>query len=154
MGTHILSDAIIRVAAQSKNIHAKAKEVVLAASDIDTQYFNEEISPKLPSIAQHITLYCSNNDTAITTSQRVHLDYSRIGDCRSKATEVNSMDIIDASEANDSTLGHAYVAESDYILNDMFYLIKNHLPAKDRINLSRSGSISSRRWIFKKPIKD
>lgn len=150
MGTHIMSDAIIRAAAQSSKLKGKLQEVILAAPDIDNQFFREEIASRLVSISKHVTLYCSNNDQALNISKTIHKEYPRAGDCSSKIVIINGMDTIDASEANSSFVGHAYVSDNETVLNDMFYIIKHGIPAGERMNLSQLGVAGRKYWAIKK----
>lgn len=149
MGTHILCDALIRAAAQYPMLKNKLKEMILAAPDIDAQYFREQIGPEVANISKHVTLYCSKNDAALSFSYSVHVGYARAGDCENKVTLVDKIDTIDASEADTSLMGHAYVADSNNIINDMYAMIKSNVPAKDRISLSSAEQDGKKYWIYR-----
>lgn len=128
------------------------REVVLTAPDIDADVFRRDIAPQLVAIGTSVTLYASSKDRALKASRAVH-GKPRAGDSGGDLVVVRGMETVDASDIDTSVigLGHAYVAESRPVLEDLFLLITDHKRAAQRFGLMRLKSASGETyWKFRR----
>ena len=104
----------------------------MAAPDIDTEVFINDLAPKLVDASRNTTLYASSNDKALQTSREVHGGYPRAGDAGEHLIILPGIDTIDASGVDTSFLGHSYFAEAGSILRDIKELVGLSKPAAQR----------------------
>lgn len=110
---------------------------IFAAADIDTQSFLR-LSQSLPQTAEHVTLYASAYDRALQCSQQLH-GYARLGQGGDHLLSLDApwCDAIDASPVTSYlfALNHSYYAQSDSLLDDLRFLIRDRVPASERPRL-------------------
>lgn len=131
MGNRALTEALSRLSYEQPGIKSHIREVVLAAPDIDAAYFRTSIAPRLPQVAQHVTLYASSHDLALAASKRVH-SYTRAGQSGAGLLVVSHIDTIDASAASADMLGHSYIADAGPVIEDLRQLIALHRSPPER----------------------
>lgn len=153
MGNRALARAFIDVGRElPADKLALFREVILTAPDIDADVFRRDIAPQLVAIGTSVTLYASSKDRALKASRAVH-GKPRAGDSGGDLVVVRGMETVDASDIDTSVigLGHAYVAESRPVLQDLFWLITDHKRAAQRFGLetlrNASGEIY---WKFRR----
>ena len=119
---------------------AKLRQIIFAAPDVDRAVF-EQVAEAFKGCAERFTLYASDNDLAMKLSQLLHR-YPRAGDAGGDLVIVDSVDTIDASDADASLfgLGHSYFADKRSILADVFELLKRDTSPGQRFGLSRKVS--------------
>jgi esterase/lipase superfamily enzyme len=122
-------------------------QIVLTAPDIDKDEFLQ-LALKFQGSADRITLYASSNDKAIKASKYIH-SYPRAGESGDDIVITNGIDTIDASSVDTSFLGHSYFAEKHTVLSDLFYLIGEGKPPKERYGLESHASAKGGYWAFK-----
>ena len=128
MGTRIALRAVSESCVSSELL---VKELVLAAPDIaaerdndDFGYFLRKVSP----CAGRVTIYASDYDTALITSESVHGGVPRAGrlpveNMRYANGEYGpNIDVVDASLAPDDAVGHGYFFMSYEMLHDMTWV--------------------------------
>ncbi|WP_372896909.1 alpha/beta hydrolase [Stieleria sp.] len=108
--------------------------VVLAAPDVDADRFRRDLAPALTSIAEHVTLYASSDDQALIASKQVH-GYPRAGESGDDIVVVPGVETIDVSGIDLSLLGHSYYGDAPSMLQDLYQLVRNRLPATQRPQL-------------------
>jgi len=119
--------------------------VVLAAPDIDADYFRRDLANRILGTAEQVTLYASSNDRALIASKQVH-GYPRAGDAGANIVVVPGIETIDVSGIDLSLLGHSYYGDSRAILTDLFELMHQRLPASQRQMLMPQQAASLIYW--------
>ena len=131
MGTRVTSYAIRDLSAHWPRL--VLGQVVFAASDIDSATFVTQLAASVRGRAERLTLYGSARDRAILASKKVvHGSRSRVGSGPPSIVMLDGVDYVDASGVDTDLIGHAYVAENEKLLNDLFYLLQRRLPASKR----------------------
>lgn len=140
MGHQLVLDAMSQIA--QNNPQSFINEMFLNAPDYDAQTF-KTIAPSLKKLANHITLYCSQNDKAMTAS-KIFNNNERLGAC----SNIEQIDVINVSAIDDSALGlgHGYYS-SKSILNDMFLTLIGIQP-KQRLFIAKSSDNSNLEGYF------
>lgn len=123
----------LRALASSPGRGAKLRYVLLMAPDIDADTF-KELAADIQRSATQVTLYASSNDRALLASKALH-GYPRAGDAGDRILVLPGMETIDVSAADTSFLGHSYYGHRS-VLDDVFYLVRHDLPAKERAGLN------------------
>lgn len=146
MGNRALTRVIASIMEDKPKLRKRIKEIILTAPDIDAQVFKRAIAPRLTKAGRPVTLYTSNEDKALFLSKGIHA-YPRAGDSGEDMIILPGIETIDASGINSGFLKHSYFAESDPVLNDMFYLINRGNRANDR-KLRGVDTKNGRYWSF------
>ena len=125
-----------------ENIHnhptlaaAKFGQIILAAPDINEQYFRR-VASLYPQLSARTTLYVCAGDRAMQASGAGH-DNMRIGYCP-PVTVVSGIDTIEATNVSLDLLGHGYYAAATSVLYDMFILLNSNTPPAKRPSLMRA----------------
>jgi esterase/lipase superfamily enzyme len=108
-------------------------QIILAAPDVDKDYFNEK-GDLYTRIADRVTLYASSNDVALNASKKLRPHLDRAG-LMPPPVHVQGVDVVDVGEVNLTLLGHAYVSSEIRVLHDMFSLIKDNMPPQERLGV-------------------
>lgn len=125
MGTYALSEAVRELGLAEQLKTPLFDQVILAAADIDTEYFKERILPHFKASGRRLTMYASPNDFALTGSA-IPSGRVRIG--RDVDTVVSLMELegIDASSADCVAWwrpwegwNHAYYGDVPAVLKDI-----------------------------------
>ncbi|HEV7485186.1 MAG TPA: alpha/beta fold hydrolase [Thermoanaerobaculia bacterium] len=145
MGNRVMAQALARLA--TPETRAKFSQVVLAAPDIDADVFKRDLAPALLRLSSHVTLYASSRDKALNASKRLHQS-PRAGEAGKNITIVAGVDTIDVSAVDTSLLGHAYVADNQTVLSDVFCLLRGAITAPQRCRLSAARAAAGRYWRF------
>lgn len=142
MGHQLVLDGLVKNV--KKNNKLLINELFLNAPDYDAQAF-KKIADDLNKIAQHITVYCSNNDKAMTASKLFNNNL-RLGAC----VNVDKIDVINVSAIDDPTLGlgHGYYS-SKTILNDMFFRLLG-ISAEQRLFIAKSNNTNNEKYFIRK----
>jgi len=145
MGTLIMSTALGDVFSTDKDGMKKISNVILAAPDIDSDYFKARLYPRLPIGKTTFTLYASSKDKALELANRLGGSYPRLGQAGQKIAVLPDITTIDATSVDTSFIGHSYFGDSRTVLSDIYHLITNGLPPEQR-NLQRSSGQNGRYW--------
>lgn len=124
----------------------KLRYVLLMAPDIDADTF-EELAANFRRSATQVTLYASSNDRALLASKVVHR-YPRAGDAGERILVIPGVETIDMSAADTSFLGHSYYGHRS-VLEDVFYLIRHDLLAKERAGLNPIAAPAGVFYLFR-----
>ncbi len=123
MGNRLVTEALQMLdSVSTAHLKPRIGEVILTAPDIDTGVFNEIIAPRLTKFAARVTLYASTKDQAIGASAGAHSN-PRVGDFQSLLTVPAGIEVIDATSADLSSLGHSYYGDSESVIADLCYLL-------------------------------
>lgn len=96
-------------------------QVILAAVDLDTELFERDYAPAVAQSARHVTIYVSDGDWALGSSQKLYR-YARLGQPGNAETLVAaypSFDVVDATAHDHGAFGHLYYGASPRVLKDL-----------------------------------
>jgi esterase/lipase superfamily enzyme len=149
MGNRGLTRALAALAVTEPQEVKRIKEVILAAPDIGTVEFTEQVVPGLRKLGAPITLYASSNDRALALSEQLH-GGKRAGESGDHLVVLNGIETIDASNADTDLVGHSYYGDRRTVLADMWYLINGDMRAQQRCCLKPTLLHSQPYWVFLK----
>jgi esterase/lipase superfamily enzyme len=109
-------------------------QIVFTAPDVDRDYFSDAIQSMAES-AERITLYASDNDLALRSSQFIH-GAPRAGTAGDVIVKLAGLDSIDMSSVPADALGHSYFAANSGAIYDIFRLLWRGDPPPDRCGMS------------------
>jgi len=132
IGTRGLTRALIALGQTDPKSIGRIKEVILAAPDIGTTEFTEQIAPSLRKLGAPITLYASSNDRALSLSMQLH-GGARAGESGDHIVVFNGIETIDASNTDTDLVGHSYYGDRRSVIADMSYLVNEDLSAGKRV---------------------
>ena len=121
MGTRVLTTALKELAASPAAAPVQYDQIVLAAPDIDAAVFKRQIAPRIVTAAERISIYSSSKDWALVASKKAHR-YKRLGEGGENLTtfpEWRQIEVLDATNVDESLLGHSYYGDSPTILRDV-----------------------------------
>jgi esterase/lipase superfamily enzyme len=141
--------ALVEALENFPDIASSLGEVVMAAPDIDATLFRKSVS-ELHGKAKRYTLYGSASDRAIKLSKTVHAGYPRAGDGDKDILVMNGIETIDATKVGEDLFGfgHSYFSDKPRVLSDLYYLIRESLPASRREGLCEEKLGNLRYWIL------
>jgi len=121
-------------------------QLVFTAPDVDRDYFMDAVGD-LNAAAQRTTLYASDTDYAIRSSQFFH-GAPRAGSAGGAILNVSGLDSIDMSSVPADSLGHSYFAANAGALYDMFRLLWRSDPPPRRCGMINPKADASSVWRF------
>ena len=130
MGNRAVSYALQLLRAEDIGRRVRMQHIVLTAPDIDADTFRE-LAAEIKAVAERVTLYVSPDDQALALSKKFHGN-PRLGE---SISIIQGIDTIDASSVDTSFIGHSYYAENRSVLSDIFSLLKEGKPPKDRFGM-------------------
>jgi esterase/lipase superfamily enzyme len=150
MGNLVVVDALAR--AQS-NPPVKLKELILAAPDLDWDYF-EHTGPALMQLADGVTLYASSADKAMMASKLV-AKVPRAGDViNGEPIIIPGIEAIDVTAVGDELFGinHDTFSSNRAVIDDIGLVLSTHLhpPGKRLREIigMPAGVIPSKFWKY------
>lgn len=147
MGNRAFGAAVESLAQDLQQNQKIFNEVILAAPDVDARVFKEKIAPNLTGLAQHVTLYASQNDMALMASRAVN-GYPRAGDVGANILILNGIDTIDVTKIDTSLMGHAYYGDNTTVISDIYALMQNARMPTQRQWLRDISSPGGMYWYF------
>jgi pimeloyl-ACP methyl ester carboxylesterase len=149
MGNRVLLEALQTYLAtrEPKNRQHIFDQIVFTAPDVDREDFVGTVK-SLQGVAARVTLYASNTDLALQSSQIVH-DAPRAGLAGVNIISLPGIDTIDMSAVPADSLGHTYFAANSGAIYDLFRLFWRGDPPPKRCGMSsrKAGSVLSV-WLF------
>ncbi|MDB5285267.1 MAG: alpha/beta hydrolase [Mucilaginibacter sp.] len=134
MGNRVIENMMIELNRQKgDNITALFKEVILAASDVDWQIFEDPRAfYSIVNICQRVTVYYNTRDLALVVSETTKNAYNRLGkfgfrDCHKVPSHVYSVDcsgLKDQSTSETEIVQHWYYKESPKAVIDIIQVLK------------------------------
>jgi len=125
MGTRVLSNALVELADNQDGADFRYNQIILAAPDIDAEIFKQRIAPRIVGRAERISIYASSKDLALVASKKAHNNI-RLGEGGPNITVFPGMsmiEVVDASNVDESLLGHSYYGNSPTLLRDLRLLL-------------------------------
>ncbi|MDA7874082.1 alpha/beta hydrolase [Rhodopirellula sp.] len=146
MGNRAMT-AAIRQISQQHNAADKPlfDRIVLAAPDIDADYFRRDAAPALVQVANHVTLYASSDDQALIASRKVN-GYPRAGDSGTDIVIAPGIETVDVSGTDLSLLGHSYYGDNETMLRELYDVLRARLPATQRTSLIQRNAGPMTYW--------
>ncbi|MCM2375077.1 alpha/beta hydrolase [Aporhodopirellula aestuarii] len=141
------ADATCRAIAELDAEGQLFEQIVLAAPDIDTTYFETNLLPKIMPKAKRTTLYCSKNDWALYASDRFN-DGPRAGDSSDQVIVAVGLDTVDASDMDTELLGHSYYGSCMPLIEDVRMLLTENLSPEDRRLKAQQTAQKIPFWMF------
>jgi esterase/lipase superfamily enzyme len=121
-------------------------QIVFTAPDVDRDYFTDAIQ-SLTGTAERVTLYASDNDYALRSSQFFH-GAPRAGTA-GDVIVLAGVDSIDMSSVPADALGHSYFAANSGAIYDIFRLLWRGEPPPQRCGMSnRKAGATLNVWWF------
>jgi esterase/lipase superfamily enzyme len=148
MGSRVLAEGLRRMNTSAwPDDRAALREVVFAAPDINADTFRKFIT-NFHTCANRFTLYASNGDKALETSQKLH-KYPRAGEAGDAIVVTQGLETIDASAVDTALMGHSYFCENRIIIQDLFNLImKGEGGATPRFGLKSCAVPAGTYWVM------
>lgn len=136
LGTRGVFLALVQLSHVKRISRPLLNELVLIAPDIDAGTFKQYL-PAIRPLARNITIYVSDNDSALALSKEVH-GYPRLGEAGHHLQNVNGVDIIDVTETGmRSPSGHLYQLYNRHVINDLDQLLNQGKSVAQRTNLKQ-----------------
>lgn len=150
MGNRAMVDALELLAARREGAGETAPlfdQAIFAAPDEDAQLFAEMLKTIRP-LVRRMTLYGSDNDSALRASQRLHGEEPRAGQAGESILIAKPVDSIDMSVLGEDMLGHGYFASSTSALTDILWLFWRDSPPDKRCGMDTKDAPKGRYWLF------
>jgi esterase/lipase superfamily enzyme len=141
MGNEVLGEAFLRMPRGRKLFH----EIVSAAPDVDAEDFRAEIGPAMVELGDRVTLYVSDDDSALRASKGLHGGQPRAGQA---GETIIVMPLIDTIDVTGVAPGHSYIFEDEAVRSDLVALIREHAAADRRPSLDPAPD-GRGYWILK-----
>jgi esterase/lipase superfamily enzyme len=149
MGNRVLTRGFADLIATDPGKRRSFREIVLTAPDIDVDVFKRELAPKILVPGPRFTLYANSNDRALQVSDIVNGAW-RLGQGGERITILRGVDSVDASPVRTDFLSHSYFGDTETLLSDLFYLIRESKPVEQRFRLESVTSSDGKYWRFKR----
>jgi esterase/lipase superfamily enzyme len=148
MGNRGLLRALQRIAANAETRgKVRFDQIFLAAPDVDRDLFLD-LAHLYPAHAERATLYASDADLPVHLSSKLH-DAPRAG-YYTPYTVAAGVDTVAVPDFDIDLLGHAYFAQAEALLHDIFDLMRHNAPPakRQRITPARDGGLAF--WRLRK----
>ncbi len=145
LGNRVAMGGLQSLASQRPDTAREIREVVFAAPDVDQELFRTRISSDILDLGPRYTLYASDHDLALLTSEWLQ-GGKRLGRGGTALYLATGLDSIDATAVTGQlfSLNHSYFGDNSSVLSDLFYLIRygsgpSQRPHLKRIDADRGG---------------
>jgi len=149
MGNRALLDALPLYLAKRTPAKPGSRlgQIVFTAPDVDRDLFVDAV-PGIVGAAARLTLYASNSDKALRTSELLH-GAPRAGLAGDRLITLGGLDSIDMSSIQADLMGHSYFADNTGAMYDLFRLLWRGDPPPRRCGMvGRGGAQASQSWKF------
>jgi esterase/lipase superfamily enzyme len=153
MGTRGVFLALVRMSDRHIDETPLLNHLVLLAADIDAGIFSQYLDVIRP-LVRTITIYVSENDSALALSEEVH-GYPRLGISGRHLQDLDGIEIIDISATGRRRAsGHLYHLYNNTVINDLAQLLNENRLASDRSGLQQDLQMGSNYWNLFPPDVD
>lgn len=151
MGNRLMTAVMNRLLnkASFKSQQHLIHQIVLAAPDIDQNVFQNTILPEFQNAGIRRTIYASDQDEALSSSETLRLGLPRLGDGGNSLFVANGVDTVDASNIESGGNHHSYIFETKELLTDLHYLLNFGMPPVQRRLRARVKNKLTY-WLFPK----
>ncbi len=156
LGSQALARALVQVAEELGQVNRPVFcEVILAAPDIDRDFFRDVVLFKLlrSGLVEQYTLYASSTDSVLKTSESLHV-YPRAGNADDGLVPVNHprFNTIDASAVRSRWLSfnHDYFITEPRVIRDLVEVLcrRNRDPASEGRAMQRRDDQPGSPWVM------
>jgi esterase/lipase superfamily enzyme len=145
MGNLALARTVARL---SNGSPLRFGQIILAAPDVDAELFRE-LAKAYPSICDRATMYISPRDKAVGLAQWLRDGRPRAGYSPPRVC-VPGVDTIEFAEIDLFELGHAYFAEAEPVLHDMWTVLHDTRLPGERLRLHEmEGDAGAKYWSIR-----
>jgi esterase/lipase superfamily enzyme len=147
MGNRVLTEGYQQLLQDQPGLARAFQDIVMAAPDVDQEDFRLNLAPRLLSSGPRFTLYASEHDLALGSSEFLQ-GGKRLGSGGPALFVDRRLDSVDASVVTGAffSLNHSYFGDTTTVLSDLFYLIRQQRAPQDRPNLRRLSVGSGVAW--------
>ncbi|MBK8491311.1 MAG: alpha/beta hydrolase [Saprospirales bacterium] len=145
MGNRALTESLMNLARKEPD-QRLFDQVILAAPDVDSKAFVQDIAPLIYQTAQNVTLYASSKDKALLLSEKIN-KAPRAGEAGEHLVVVDHIETVDASDIDTDFLGHSYFSNTWLLIDDLHKLIDKGWVAERR-ELKTKERERWRYWLF------
>lgn len=147
MGNRVVESMMVELLSLKSNVTAIFKEIILAASDVDWQVFEDPRAfNKLTETGERVTVYYNNKDLALFISETTKNAYNRLGkfgfrDYHLVPAHIYSVDctnVMDEKAVDSKLIQHWYYKESPAAVNDITQTLTSKR-VEDFINDTRTA---------------
>lgn len=133
MGTYLLTRALVDLIDRKKDL-SPIGSVILISADIDAGDFKALYYPQLKKTLEgRMVLYVSGRDEALALSQAVHHGKPRLGEGGAKATVLEGVATLDATQSSqDCGICHG-LWQVNGVINDLYLALHQGLPPDKRL---------------------
>jgi esterase/lipase superfamily enzyme len=150
MGSRGILLALIRMSKSYSDRLPLINNLVLVAPDVDVGIFRQCLD-RLRPLARRISIYVSDNDSALLLSQELH-GYPRLGMTGPQLHSLDGIEIIDLSATGRSSAsGHVYHLYNKDAANDLYMLINENVMASKRSGLKKDSKSGPNYWKLSLP---
>jgi esterase/lipase superfamily enzyme len=130
MGNQVLVNALNELSLKQDNKGIHFTSIILAAPDVDSEWFEFQLAPRIKNLATRWALYTSENDGALIASNKVN-QAKRLG---MPGSFIDNIDIIDTSGLNAAPWSipesHSYYANKLPVIEDLVNHLKGIPPSQ------------------------
>ncbi|MFK7738192.1 MAG: alpha/beta hydrolase [Pirellulaceae bacterium] len=138
MGNRALMESIERLQLRGGGVAGRRQgpkmlgTVIMAAPDVDAQIFESRYANALQSVADHATIYFTDDDLALQVSRRLHVS-PRLG--LGALPNGAGVEAVHTGDQGIFSLGHSYYGSDPVVIDDMKQVLNSRKRAADRAYL-------------------
>ena len=133
LGCRLTGQTVVSIVqAETETAGFRLANVVLAAPDVDAQYFEKMVAPALITVTSRVTVYHSRRDIALAFSKTYNGGQSRLGSIGSTRSDIET---IDYSALGGIFLAHGFYCKHPVMVKDLHGVLGNTIPPSQRIFL-------------------
>ena len=137
MGNRLLAETLRKLSYHFRSGELpRLSQVILTAPDIDAEYFQTAIAPRIVQTADRVTIYSSSRDLALKASSVVNrIGRKRLGEAGDELStfpDYRSIEMVDASTVDTGlfSLNHSYHADDPTVLDDIAMVLDGLAPGE------------------------
>jgi esterase/lipase superfamily enzyme len=134
------------LAIDRKHVLPAINQTILAAADVDSDSMSQ-LGRHAISNAKRTTSYISDIDTALKLSGWLH-SFPRVG-LTPPTYILKGMDTVLVNGDDLGLANHGYISSSSRVLADIFSILKDDTPPKDRFSMERAVVGNDTYWRLK-----
>ena len=146
MGNRALTEALELYALRRPDARDHFDQIIFAAPDVDSELFVHQTGV-FERLARRMTLYTSDADLALSTSQRLHGN-PRAGLAADTPLVAGAFDTIDMSVVGAGILNHSYFAADASALSDVLWLFWRNPPPDSRCGMVAEVGEAKPHWVY------
>ena len=149
--------AVSLTTAGNQNPELCLDQIVLAAADVDAEWFGKMAVPHLKRVARHITVYCSTADTALSFSKQWSIGTHPLGlGVSPLIAGIEGITVVETSslKRNALSFGHCYHRTQPLVIRDIKTVLGGAAPTERGLFFARPDTDSAGWWTFRSPARE